>query len=458
VPYDRIAMIQVEQEARVSNLINRKTFKRSGHLIFVGTVLSDDIENQLARFHKETDSKDPLLFDFEQAEFIDIPALVNCIATLVQRKENNLETFLGYPKAKKTRDFFDIWRFAEAVNRATGNPFELFLLPEDRHYLSEQQESYRGVGDGIDALEYNPDWDDNPNSKRNFFEFTTFSSGEQNVMQTEPLLAAPRNESKRWTGALIRQVLMKHLGSETPKDDIARVVIYEAISNAVRHPKAHIIQVVSHFARKAIQEDEINTKKTSKDAEKNKLEGSLRICVWDDGDSISSTLLNAVKAGKNVRAFRFPVYMYDAIHVRVKNFEGAKLREIVVNQSEDLTADSTEARVLLSSLYPGISRAVDDAVPPVEPYENAALEEPSSYLDWMPGMGLYSLAKTVLDQYQGSLFIRSGNYRLLMEIAHDAYRVQHKVHYKCTITSYPNVFPMFRGNLITIKLPIKGIA
>jgi len=450
-------MIQAEQEARESSLISRKTFKRSGHLIFVGTVLSDDIEDQLARFYKETDSKEPLLFDFEQAEFIDIPALVNCIATLVQRKENNLETFLGYPKAKKARDFLDVWRFAEAVNRATKTPFELFLLPEDYHYLAEQQEAYRGVGDGIDALEYNPDWNENPNTKRNFFEFTTFSSGKHDVMQTEPLFAAPRNESKRWTGALIRQVLMKHLGSEKPKDDIARVIIYEAISNAVRHPKARIIQVVSHFARKAIRDDEVNTKRTSMEAEKKKIEGSLRICVWDDGDSIPSTLLNVLKAGKNVRAFRFPLYMYDAIHVRVRNFEGAKLREIVVNQSEDLTAASTEARVLLSSLYPGISRTVDDQVPAVEPYENAAPEEPNLYLDWMPGMGLYSLTKTVLDQYQGSLFIRSGNYRLLMEMAHDAYRVQFNVHYKCTITAYPEVFPGFRGNLITIKLPIKGI-
>jgi hypothetical protein len=71
------------------------------------------------------------------------------------------------------------------------------------------------------------------------------------------------------------------------------------------------------------------------------------------------------------------------------------------------------------------------------------------------GMGLYALTKTALDSYQGRIQIRSGQHRLVMEIARDKIRRAKAVRYDCRITRYPDRFPKFKGNLLTIELPIR---
>ena len=150
--------------------------------------------------------------------------------------------------------------------------------------------------------------------------------------------------------------------------------------------------------------------------------------------------------------------MCEKIHVLIKTFDEEKKRTLVVKQSECPTKEATEPRILLSSLFPGISRTVSESVPKPEPY----VEEESFEEEWLfqasPGMGLYSLVRTALDQYQGTLRIRSGHCRLWMAVAHDVYRIEHNVRYKCRITLYPESYPPFRGNLITIQLPIRDLA
>lgn len=435
----------------------RSSFRGSSHLKLSGTVLPEDLEKNLITVYKESKNHEPLLIDFFDADYIDITTLVNCISLLVMRQEQGLKSFIGFPRDRRLRDFLKVWRFTDAVKNATGVLFEEILLTEDYHYLSEKQNTYSGIGNGIDALEYDPDWNGDIGGKRNFFEFTSFMHNAAAESYSDgPLFSAPRTESKRWTGTLVKKVLEKHLSGESPRDEIARVIVYEAMSNAVRHPKARIIETVSHFARKdkTISRHE---KPERSDQVKKKVEGSLRLCVWDDGESIAKTLLSPLKAGRSVRAFQFPAYMCDRIFVQLRDFDKTKKEQFIVDQCENPSAESMEAVVLLSSLYPGISRTAADIAPEVEPFDQQpSTTDTKAWLDWAPGMGLYSLARTALDQYQGNLFIRSGKYRLSIEMAHDTYRVQHSARYKCKITEYPEILPEFRGNLVTITLPIKA--
>lgn len=434
----------------------QQTSLRTFHRLNLGEIVTSDlVENQLAHYYDQTDERRPLRLDFSNAVYIDIAALINCIATLVQRKEKGLESIIDYPRSKKVRDFLKVWRFPEAVEEATHTEFKDFMLPEQVKYFAEEQDTYTGIGDGVAALEYDLDWDGMPMAKRNFFEFTTFSTEKCRVILPEgPLSAAPRIESRKWTGTLIREVLRKHLGSDNPKDEVARVIVYEAMSNAVRHPKASIIQTVSRFMRKTgVSSVEEMAKSPRKIQSKvKKLKGSLRICIWDDGEFIANTLLNPLRDGKPVRAVRLPPYMCERIFVQLRSFDETVENELVLDQSKDPSPGSPEFELLVASLYPGVSRTAAESIPEVEPY----FEGLNSNVLVAPGMGLYALTRTVLDQFQGSLVIRSGNHRLAMEVAHDTYRQLYSVRYKCRITKYPQYYPTFRGNLLVIQLPIRS--
>lgn len=432
-----------------SPLGQRASFQKECRLLLQGVVTADTVEGRLARYYKRTSGRWPLLFDFTNAEYVEVAALGNVIAYVMDRREKSLLTFLAYPRSKAIRDFFTVWRFPDALSQATGMPFTEFLLAEDQFYLEEEQSTYDGIGGGLEALEYDPDWNNNALAKRNFFEFTTFRPQPgQAILPEGPFAAAPRTESRRWAGRLIREVLNKHLGGESPKDDIARVAIYEAMSNAIRHPHAKVIQVVSKFERKmkaSAKRDIVGTRK---------VQGNLRICIWDDGDTIADTLHNVLKKDKSVRAVLLPAFMYETYAVDIRPFDKSKKQRHIITAGDDITAaNATEPRLLLASLFPGITRSVADSVAAVEPYED---ESPQALLAGAPGMGLYALARIVVDQFVGTLVIRSGSYRLKMRLPDDRTLKETKARYWCKITQYPQTFPRFRGNLLALQVPVGG--
>jgi hypothetical protein len=259
----------------------------------------------------------------------------------------------------------------------------------------------------------------------------------------------PRLEGERWNNALIRQVLGSHLMREGETDDVARVVIYESISNAVRHPKASVILTTSVFVRAERLTPVLDT---TVNRVRKILNGHLRILIWDDGESISDTLAPLVRGQKPIRAYRMAPYMYDKIFLQIRDFKKKHSEELVIDQVKDPEHDAPDELILLSSLFPGISRTVSEQVGDVEPYGASA----NDLVDWAykQGMGLYALTKTALDAYQGSLLIRSGDHRLLIEPAHDAIRSKYRARYKAKVTRYPTRFAKFKGNLIIIQLPI----
>lgn len=440
-------MMQVMQ---LSSTPSESTFSKDKRLLLAGVVLADNLEKELTRYYKSFSAGDPLLIDFRKATFIDIAALINCIALLVDRGEKRFNTYLAYPEDRRVRDFMKVWRFENAVEKATSIRISDMLIAEHQQFTTEPQSTYSGHGDAINKLEFDPDWDPRKATSRNFFEFVTFAAEAGYMIAPDGRFAgAPREEGKKWTRPLIKQVLEKHLPGKTTKDEVARVIIYEALSNAVRHPRARTIQVVSKFTRPSDQQEGKN--------------GSLRICVWDDGDGIANTLLEALNNG-TIHAFHLPSYMCDKVHVTLRNFAKSTTNKPphIVDQSERITKhNATEARVLLASLFPGITRTVVEKVPRVQPFEEKdttqeTLDNLEVILSSAPGMGLYSLTRTVLDQFRGSLFIRSGNYRLLIEMAHDTLRSQFGVRYKCKITGYEKYMPPFKGNLLSIQLPLRS--
>ncbi len=425
-------------------LLSRTSFLSADRLSLEGSVMTDDFDAALIKFLRNGDASRPALLDMTNVSYVDIAALSNMIATLSQRCDLGCTTHLAYPAEKSVRDFLATWRFPDALTRATLRPFEEILLPEDCHYMAEDQTTYSGTGDGLSKLEFDADWHPTSLTRRNFFEFLSFADGDSKISPTQHS-SIPREEGRSWARPLVSQILKKHLKGEKSRSDIARVIIYESLSNAVRHPKANLIQVVSRFSRSAKSKD----KKT------------LRICVWDNGESIIKTLRNALDNEAGIRSFILPQYMGERIRVDISKW-GGKSKTYHISQTEEIPSDATDARLLVASLFPGVTSTRLSEVPPVDPFDGLSStcstgEEVGLKLEKAPGMGLYALMRTALDQFQGSLFIRSGMHNLKIRVAHDAYRVVDSVRYKCKITEYPPEVPTFKGNLLVIKLPLREI-
>jgi hypothetical protein len=431
----------------------RVSFSESSRIAFNRQTIvhADDFESCVVNFYqKASDVSIPLLIDFMDTTYIDVPVLVNFIEMYVTRQKIKAETYLGMSKDKAVRDFMRVWRFPEAFVDATDVPFENILVEEDQKYRGEQQDTYRGIGNGINALEFNPDWRKEYPGRRNFFEFSTYHfSDAENALHTA--VAIPRLEGAHWNEPLIRQVLRTHLQGDTPKDDVARVVVYESLSNAVRHPNARHIQAVSRFERIVDKTPRLLQ------SEKGARIGHLHICVWDDGDSIVNTLRPLVNNGLPIRSMKMPAYMYDKIYVQIRPFGGKFGGGFIVDQETDPTPKSDDSIILLASFYPGVSRAISMEVKDVENFdgekdEGASIPKP---LERKAGMGLYALMRTALDFYRGSIIVRSGDLLMLLEPAHDTFRVQHGTRYKAKITQFPKSNPLYQGNLLIIQLPVR---
>ena len=435
----------------------RSDFTKGQTLVFDEQALADDFDNAAAKYYEGNKDLSKLLADFRNVTYLDLAVLINFTALFLRRRENNQETFIGISKNKRVRDFIRVWRFPEAFFEATATRFETILVQDDQHYRGEKQDTYTGVGSGIEALEFDSEWTNGSQTKRNFFEFTSFNLVRE---QAESFSTIPRGEGSRWNKVLIRQVLTTHLDGDNQSDEVARVVIYESLSNAVRHPNATIIQTVSKFDWHE-KPDELTSSRSEKPSVSTtgrSLRGHLRIYIWDDGESIVDTLLPTVRVGGPLRGVKLPNYMYDSIHLDIRDAANKRMSLLRVSQMEDPPPDASEELILLCSLFPGVTRSLRRLVQPVQPFDTVTPDAAPIELADKQGMGLYALTRTALDLYQGSLLIRSGNHRLVMEVAHDSYRVQHNVTYKAKITRYPESFPKFRGNLLGIMLPIRMVA
>jgi len=430
-------------------LRSRSDFTAESHVKFPSSVTVDDFDNATTAFYSRKRTRQPLLLDFAAAKYIDIAVLFNLTSLFKRRRENEAKTFIGMSKDRRVRDFLRLWRFPEAFFDATAVELKDILVGEDQKYIGEPQTTYNGLGSWLDALIYDRDWVSS-HGKRNFFEFTSYNLQPQQSLFRRSKSAIPRIESERWNNSLVKEVLSTHLFKRKNSDDVARVVIYESISNAVRHPNADILQTTSLF-QSAHRQHPAGMKSPS-------MAGHLRIFVWDDGDSIIDTLEPLIRADKTVRAVRLSYpYLYDAIYLETNKFGEGSSTASVVLQEEDPVADASQEQILLASLYPGITRTVGQKVDDVDPL--VGQPGPESF-EWakQQGMGLYALTKTALDSYQGRIRIRSGHHRLVIDIARDKTRKRHRVRYECWITRYPDRFPKFKGNLLTIELPIHTYA
>ena len=94
--------------------------------------------------------------------------------------------------------------------------------------------------------------------------------------------------------------------------------------------------------------------------------------------------MSALQEGRSIRAFDLPAYMSDKVYVTIRNFSKTRVDHHVVDQASEITrGTATEPRVLLTSLFPGITRSVTAKVPRVLAFDDTAKDEANRGLSWI---------------------------------------------------------------------------
>jgi len=392
-------------------------------VLFPESSTVDAIESSLIESQTKTQALQAatLHLDFSKTEYFDVPALLQIISVLTQRRRSGLETSMALPQKQNARDFLRVWEFGEAIEKATGVVLKEVFSENDVSCLSGDREhallrylvasKYEG---SLQRL-----------LSRKFFSILTFFAKRTPVNKRMAL-----DESERWQQALIRAVLDRHLGHAD--DYVGSRIVYEACTNALRHPGAKIIQTASSFLVFGKSAAARST-------------GYLTISFWDDGSSMVETLRDAIKAGKTVQALRVPA-LYADYKVSVHRYSGAKDSEQTIRSDAVPDRHTPDELLLVATTFPGITR---DALGLDRP-PNPSLQRSKPEWD-APGMGLYVLLNTAVDIFGGRVTFRTKDLRLTVSRSEGNTNVRHKA----KVTKYGNEFPQFLGNMVTIRLPIK---
>jgi len=369
------------------------------------------LERPLLRWAAHHDERNALTVDLGAVRFIDAVALLHLLAVMTERAERDLSTVLRLPRTRTVRDFLRAWNFPQAIRSATGLPLQRFVADDDLAYFGEGQRHFTRPDQGPagdDLLGYL--------ERKRFFGLMTY-----HVSPHDRPSWTIEQEWSRWRSPLILEVLDKHLRG--PGRDVARVVIYELLANAIQHPQARTAAVVSSVNRVPGPGGPIDR--------------SLTISVWDDGRGIVETLRRCLDAGQRIRVADARVE--DEFTVVADGWHPGAERRLTTWTPDP---DAADGELLLASVFPGVSQKAT--------YPTVTIDRPEP-TPWAAetGYGLHALYRSVIDNFKGSLAIRTGQHFMNLKSTRGTQRA-----YRAKIVHYPDQAP-FRGNLVTIRVPVR---
>jgi len=374
---------------------------------FKGSLDVPRTENALMEVPEGPYSPRRVVVDLRETGFIDPIALLYLYSILVRRIALGHETELRLPGSKAARDFLRAWKFPEALTSATGMKFRRLVSPADHGYFGEEQTHYL-EGKAASLEEFL--------AAKRFF-----------GLMTRPIESSARRgrlverEWSRWRTPLILRVLDRHLRGDGR--DVARVVIYELLTNAVQHPGAGSVTVGSSVYGSVSRGQ--------------RQDRAFAVSVWDDGVGITDTLRKAMGAG-SIRAGD-PTTV-DRFTLKPVGWEP---RGSVYESNWTPDEAASDAELLLASLFQGISqKAIRTDIEPIAmPGEEGRATQ--------TGDGLHALYRTVVNDFGGSLALRSGSFFMNVK----AGRKGDPTSYSVKLCRYAD-WPSFQGNMITARIPI----
>ena len=406
---------------KATSALNRKTINCEGSLTI------GKFSRLTQKAFKGTGGCVPhLTIDLSAITFIEMPVLVYMLSILSQRVDEQLDTIIRIPKLKNVRDYLRLWNFPASVRECTGKTFSSFCIPEDIDMYfgenrTEEDHSYPASRSFC---------------KDQFINEKCFS------IVTDRLPAESDRTSKTiivskianmWKNPRVKNILnnfFKHgekgkgngIDAQINPSDISSRIVYEAVSNAIRHPRARLLVSTSCL-----------------DATRKK-GALLTLSYWDNGLAFYETILGALRSGKSVYSethkedcFTYHVSHHDAL---------GDSCSFSFDSDHKITIDSKMHELFIACLSPGVSSDLSR--------ENI-IETDGDTLPSAPGWGLFALLNCACEMYGGTVAIQSGC--LFANISSNSDLSAHK--FKVTIREAEPGSPCFNGNMITVRLPLE---
>lgn len=349
-------------------------------------------------FEASPSRRDPLLLDLREVRYLEHECLVHLGALFAESKRLGrpicLRLPLGQPaEVPKLTDFLRSWKFPDFIGDITGAPFSTHLLQSDRA-------SWRNLPEvsQFTPVTHTPDGDSEL-LPRTFFALTPIRS------LGRPSLAA-KSEQSRFLQVSFKGVLKQLLGDKPDEDlrarQIATQIINEAVKNAAMHPHARLAYTSTQIRLPRVEDGDKST-------------GSLEISVWDDGDSISTTLNQTVSAGLPITTSHFgreEEIFKVAINPHPARPDGTRFE---ISSRIDPARYSTEHLALTVAAFlngvtskPGLRVITRDPVSDEDTGDERAMRLGEG------GIGLRALRRAAIDLLGGRIQYISGHDRLIM--------------------------------------------
>jgi len=404
-----------------------------------------------------------ICFDLKNVDFIDFLVIINMSAFCQSIRHDNPACIFKFiwPDSQSVFTFLKIWNFKDAIENAINldpskdleNGRKSFLQKE-----STEEDVYKIVNATFPNTLINNKVKDlilyqkffsvlsfkldssvpsstNENSRR-----VEYSLEDSNSLKILPNYQVLEDILHDWREQGIKEVLenvFKDADGNHLDDYVPNKVIFELITNALRHPNGTLLQTSSFF-----QSKEKNTHITS---------DHFKIAVWDNGKSMIEVLRDAYIDTKNITTsvpneIRFPIFHLN-LHEPNKKLNDDRLKvdsRIVPNEGflSKIGYWNYDYYWLLSTFFPGVTSDPKG--------KSITLREDTRAKYRNRGMGLYVLLHTVVNIFNGKIVVRTGRYNMV--IKQNSSKANN---YDVDIKRRPECLPLFSGNLIAVHLPLK---
>ena len=419
------------------------------------------VEKEYQQFLQDKDYTHSFIVDLSEVTYIQITTLVYLAQLVYKRDLSNLKTYLRLPTKDDVRIFMFTWRFFEIIEELTGKNIFHFIEGNQNKFPPAKFQ----VEDKTFYLNINKDYFDKHYKEeqlKNLVKKGFFSLICEPFKEEKQKYLALKKHRRNWTTEkLITDVLQKNLLEDVAIGSLlANTIIFECLTNAANHPESDHLVIGSFY-------DYTNEDSIHKGDSDKKL--YFTIVLWDDGDSIVQTLSESINQGNNIRSVdSFEVAKKSGLkswfRVVRKNFSSTKGESLFYDYLPTKNSESDE--VLLSSFLPGISRKpVNKKEGKTNPIEENVDSSSGT------GLGLTLLLKAVIKDLGGSIHVRTDDYLLEITRARTAGSIEYNdmfffknlpvtekwevdFHCKSELRQYKNSGGTFKGNMITIKIPL----
>lgn len=458
--HDAFGYLMPGQLSTTDSLVSAASAETAGwpSIRFPSNLVAGVVEKCLQDFHADR-SVEPkyLCLDLSCSSYIEIASLQLLIACVAGRQRRSLETKLRLPGGAErvnARHFLRRWEFDEALKAACGRSFSSLVDHADHAYFAGSPAG-GDVGDpyGRRAVIYNDKYGEVvlPKEAYRFFKFTSWR-----VSGRADKAAVIEQERQRWRDAdqVVIETLRKNLRIASPdssapnaliKSDkfIVSRVMLQAITNALRHPNASVIQASSHMSHttRPIPGATDKTKKRLVDH-------FFTMVYWDDGQPMYETLRAAISAGRRIN---YPSEMAASYLVQTGEDAGLYRAARIVDSTAIPSASTSDRDLLLSTLFPGVTCDIEGSNRIA--FGGIGVDK----LLELPGHGLSLMVQAVVDLMGGSIAFRTGGFFMNVSAISDvAWRRTsldaRKPAYRVTIKDMPPHLPRFLGNMLTVRL------